>query len=303
MWKDFFYFTKSEQRGFAFFVLLVTGVSGGVFLYSEWSKPTLLSDNEDHLKVYNEFMASIHTLDSIRYKTSRFRGKEPMIVLAPFDPNIADSTEFVRLGLKPYIAGNILRYRAKGGKFRTPQSFAKIYGITDEQFRTLLPYIRIDEAYQKKSDTIRFAAKEVSKDTLHHQFKYVFGTVVDLNRADTSDLKKIPGIGIGIARMITNYRSRLGGFYKVQQLQELAHVSDTLNKWFSVDKRAIRRMNLNKSSIERLKSHPYMNFYQAKVIVEYRKKKGRLSSLKQLALYDEFTAKDIEKLTPYVCFE
>ena len=36
MWKDFFYFTKSEQRGFAFFVLLVTGVSGGVFLYSEW---------------------------------------------------------------------------------------------------------------------------------------------------------------------------------------------------------------------------------------------------------------------------
>ena len=62
-------------------------------------------------------------------------------------------------------------------------------------------------------------------------------------------------------------------------------------------------MNLNKSSIERLKSHPYMNFYQAKVIVEYRKKKGKLSSLKQLALYDEFTAKDLEKLTPYVCFE
>ena len=45
--------------------------------------------------------------------------------------------------------------------------------------------------------------------------------MLDLNRADTAELKKIPGIGSGIARLIVNYRQRLGGFYQIEQLQEI----------------------------------------------------------------------------------
>ena len=55
------------------------------------------------------------------------------------------------------------------------------------------------------------------QDTL---FKYQPGTVINLNEADTTELKKIPGIGSAIARMIVNYRTQLGGFYKIEQLQE-----------------------------------------------------------------------------------
>lgn len=43
-------------------------------------------------------------------------------------------------------------------------------------------------------------------------YKYPEGTLVDLSEADTTELKKIPGIGSGIARMIVAYRKRLGGF-------------------------------------------------------------------------------------------
>ena len=49
-------------------------------------------------------------------------------------------------------------------------------------------------------------------------------TIVDLNKADTSILKRIPGIGSTLARMIVVYRQRLGGFYDVSQLQEVPHV-------------------------------------------------------------------------------
>ena len=55
------------------------------------------------------------------------------------------------------------------------------------------------------------------QDTL---FKYQPGTVINLNEADTTELKKVPGIGSAIARMIVNYRTQLGGFYKIEQLQE-----------------------------------------------------------------------------------
>lgn len=133
--------------------------------------------------------------------------------------------------------------------------------------------------------------------------KYPSGTLVDLNRADTTELKKIPGIGSGIARLIIGYRQRLGGFYNITQLQEIHLDTSQLQSWFSIDTRAIHLINLNRSSIERLRHHPYINFYQAKAFVEYRKKKGDLHSLKPFALYEEFSDTDLEKISHYVCFE
>ena len=62
-------------------------------------------------------------------------------------------------------------------------------------------------------------------------------------------------------------------------------------------------MNLNKTGIERLKAHTYINYYQAKAIVEYRRKKGKIQNLDQLKLYEEFSEKDLERISPYVCFE
>lgn len=299
MWKDFLYFTKSERRGLVVLIVSTVIVSAGIVLYAKWNNPVSALTDEDSLKEYYDFMASIHDRDCV--KQYEYQSKqEDVVVLAPFDPNTSDSSTFIRMGLKSYIARNILRYRAKGGTFATPESFARIYGITPEQFKTLLPYIYIGEEYLRKKDTIRMFA-DVKKDTLR-QFKYPAGTVIDLNEADTTELKKIPGIGSGIARMIIGYRTRLGGYYEVEQLQELTHVPDAVNKWFNIQKAPIHRMNLNKWSIERLKSHPYINFYQAKVIVEYRKKRGDLKSLKQLALYDEFSSDDLERIAPYVCF-
>ena len=37
-------------------------------------------------------------------------------------------------------------------------------------------------------------------------------------------------------------------------------------------------------------------------LVEYRKKKGILKSLKQLSLYEEFTPQDLERISHYICF-
>ena len=47
-----------------------------------------------------------------------------------FDPNTADSTQLLRLGLQPWQVRNIYRYRARGGIYRTREDFARLYGLT-----------------------------------------------------------------------------------------------------------------------------------------------------------------------------
>ncbi len=227
----------------------------------------------------------------------------------PFNPNTADSLTFRRLGLPDWMARNILRYREKGGKFRRPEDFQKIYGLTQAQYEALAPHIIIepeDTARRLSSVPVLYMAS-VAADSVESPSsalpKYPAGTVIELNCADTAQLKRIPGIGSGIARMIVNYRQRLGGFYDLKQLEEIHINYRLLTEWFSVDPQAIRRINLNRVSVDRLRRHPYFNFYQAKAIVEYRRQEGELHSLKIFSLLDEFSPADLERMAPYVCFE
>lgn len=301
MWKDFFYFSRTERQGVLILAILIVAVCTYIWFMPARSNAAM-NDNPEFEKEYEAFITSIQE----RERTSNRIHKKPFtkkreVLLAPFDPNTADSTTFLDLGLPAWMAKNILLYRAKGGKFRKPEDFRKIYGLTEEQYSILSPYISIAEEPHIKDTTRLFVRKE-PKDTLLY-VKYPAGTVISLNRADTTELKKIPGIGSAIARMIVGYRRQLGGFYKVEQLQDIDLSVDKLRAWFSVDENETRKLNLNKSGIERLKAHPYINFYQAKVIIEYRKKKGKIHSLKQLELYEEFSPNDLERIAPYICFE
>ena len=73
--------------------------------------------------------------------------------------------------------------------------------------------------------------------------KYKTGTILDLNRADTTELKKVPGIGSGIARLIVGYRQRLGGFYQIEQLKDINLDTQQLQAWFSIDLTNVHRIN------------------------------------------------------------
>ena len=180
-----------------------------------------------------------------------------------------------------------------------PVILASLYGMTEDQYSVLSPYIHIPP-----EDTVRHTPQLYITETVPvENIKYKTGTILDLNRADTTELKKVPGIGSGIARLIVGYRQRLGGFYQIEQLKDINLDTQQLQAWFSIDLTNVHRINLNHTGIDRLRSHPYINFYQAKAIVEYRKKKGSLTSLKPFSLYEEFTKADLERISHYVCFE
>lgn len=277
------------------------------YLISAWQRREYISPDDmviqaDAEQEYEEFIASLKEKEQHRekhYTTYKKQEENPPVILASFNPNTADSITFRRLGLPVWMAKNILHYRAKGGKFRKPEDFKKVYGMTEEQYSALLPYIHIPP-----EDTVHHIPQlYIAQNVPMENIKYEPGTILDLNRADTTELKKIPGIGSGIARLIVGYRQRLGGFYQIEQLKDINLNIQQLRAWFSVDPANVHRINLNRISVDRLRSHPYINFYQAKAIVEYRKKKGSLTSLKPFSLYEEFTETDLERIGHYVCFE
>lgn len=313
--RNLLYFTRKERRGILLLCVLILLGAGGtqlcLYLRDEASHPATeeRTGQARMQQEYADFLASVQEEEQPGQTRHRHPQEpddspgKPARTPFPFDPNTADSLALCRLGLPGWMARNIVRYRERGGRFRRPEDFRKIYGLTDEQYQLLHPYIRIARRDTARAAVRRIYAPQAGRDTLPRVDKYPAGTVVDLNRADTTELMRIPGIGSGIARLIADYRQRLGGFYSLEQLRDIDLDPGPLRPWLRIDTTAIRRINLNRADVERLRRHPYFNFYQAKAIVERRRKHGPLRSLKVFAFYEEFTEADFERMRHYVSFE
>lgn len=159
-----------------------------------------------------------------------------------------------------------------------------------------------------KSRTSNFAGKKRKGQSSYIRTeKYVPGTLVELNTADTTTLKKVPGIGSTFARRIVKYRELLGGFYDVSQLAEVYGIDEeryqALVPWFTADTLHIRRLAVNTLPASALRKHPYLNYRQAKAIEQLRKQKSRLSGWENLHLLEEFTDTDKKRLMPYLSFQ
>lgn len=305
----FLFFSRNEQRGILLLSFLVLGVMALKFFCWDGDAKAM-KQTARQLRQDSLLADSLRKLRTRKGKYASYRKRQEVSLFA-FDPNQVDSLTLCQLGLPSWMAGNLLKYRRAGGLFKSAEDFGKLYGLNGERYESLRPYIRIDKAYVER---VRAARRSIAprdtihslllaKDTLRKIEKYAPGTVIELNGADTTALKHIPGIGSGIAGMIVRYREQLGGFYRLEQLAEINLDYHRLQPWFSICADSIRRINLNRASIHRLHRHPYINFYQAKVVVEYRRRHGDMKSLRQLSLYDEFTDKDFERLSHYICFE
>ena len=231
-----------------------------------------------------------------------YQGEPREAELFPFDPNTADSTQLLRLGLQPWQVRNIYRYRAAGGVYHRPRDFARLYGLTRKQYRRLEPYIRISEEHMP-ADNYFYAYEPIEeRDTVRYPVKLQSDERIVLNRADTTALRKVPGIGSYFARKIVEYRERLGGYYRVQQLLEIEDFPETAIAYFIIPDSTLpsRKLNVNRLSLNELKRHPYISFYQARDITDYRRQHGRIESLQQLKLDRDFSPEAIERLEPYV---
>lgn len=293
MIRDFFYLQKSDRKVILTLLGVIVVAMGIIFLTG------------------GEQKSEAATGDSLTQKSAD-KGKSYYYV-APkhverfaFDPNTADSTQLLRLGLQPWQVRNIYKYRAAGGIYRKPEDFAKLYGLTVKQYRELEPYIHISSDYLPASTLVRHEPKsqsEVRVSAQHHYSMKIRETEhVVLNTADTTALKTVPGIGSYFARRIVQYGQLLGGYVNIDQLDEIENFPQEAKHYLVVEGSHPHKLNVNRLSLDELKRHPYINFFQAKTITDYRRLHGPIKSLQDLRLSKDFPPETIERLLPYVAY-
>ena len=60
------------------------------------------------------------------------------------------------------------------------------------------------------------------------------------------------------------------------------------------------KININKATLNELKQHPYISFFQARAIQDYRRLKGAIKNLDELSLLKDFPPQAIQRLQPYI---
>lgn len=214
-----------------------------------------------------------------------------------FDPNTATKEELFRLGLSPRAVNAIISYRSKGGSFRRKEDLQKIYGVTKQDYLRLEPFISIEQVSDEYSRAVT-SGKESSPQV-------VVEATVDLNKADSLELISLPGIGQVLSSRIIKYRTRLGGFYSVEQLKEVYGLKpetyDVVKTRVSVNPTDIEKVAINSAGVEELKKHPYFRDIAVPVI-SYRDQHGAYRSPADLENIDVITAEMLKKIAPYLDF-
>lgn len=111
--------------------------------------------------------------------------------------------------------------------------------------------------------------------------------VIDLNTADTTLLKQLPGIGDAYAKWIVNYREKLGGYCETEQLLEVYRMDtiryNAIKDYVKIDSTFVPdKLRINSDAFKILLKHPYLEYDNVKKIVNYREQKGLITSWGQL---------------------
>lgn len=295
--KDYFYFSKSEQKGVITLVVLLLMFLGIRFYLLDYD-PKNEFEKVDLTALQFEIDSIENVLSLAHEKEFRRRYQKSVLEIKDFNPNELSGEKWMEFGLSERQAKTLLNYKIKIGGFDSKVEVKKVFVISDELYAQLEPHILLPEFSPKKKSAFKKWEKKKYAKSSRVYLK------VDINTADTAALKKLYGIGEVLAERIVKRREELGGFISKDQLHEIYGLKketllklDTQLLLVSLE---IRKLNINSATKEELKAHPYLYWKQANVIVNYRKQHGKyrdIDDLKKTLLINDSI---FEKVKPYI---
>lgn len=131
--------------------------------------------------------------------------------------------------------------------------------------------------------------------------------IIDINKADSIDFEKLPGIGEKLSARMVKYRERLGGYIMIDQLKEIYGLQDSN---FLKFRHRIKvendfkphQITINRASYSDLMKHPYMSPLFVKSILAYIKMHGFVSDDEELFKIGSINKDEAIRVLPYLDF-
>ncbi len=299
---EYFHFTKGERTGTVILLILIAFILLITFLV-----PLIFKQNKVD---FSEFEKEIEKFQTMKEEDSLISTLDDKSItendpprLFFFDPNSVSGKDLELLGMNRKVKNTWLKYREKGGSFDKKEDLRKIYGLSDSVYYILEPYVLLPEKDSLHQEEYNLTPKQKNNNEVWLREL----PIIELNSADTLDLKKLRGIGSVYATRIIAFRELLGGFYSGEQLEEVYGLTTETVRMVlantSVDTSLIRKINLNTATLNNLMRHPYLNRYQGKAILKYRKVQGGFNSVAEVKQNNLLPDTVFKKIRPYLTVE
>ncbi len=267
--QDYFTFSRNERKGIIVLLVLIflLAVANKVIFYFE--KPAKID---------------AVLLDSARHKlgavNDSLNQKDALNTLFFFNPNTIDSVALDSLNIPESIKLNLLKFRSKGGKLYTKTDFRKIYGVTDQLFIQVSPFLLFEN--ESPTQKISSSGSEL----------FLF----DPNKTTDSEFLRLGFSGKQIAT-IRKYLDKGGVFRNKTDFLKIRVISENqkriLADWIVIENvsKASTKENfaiktgtieINISDSIQLKQLPGIGSVLSKRIVKYRDLLGGFYSVSQL---------------------
>jgi len=292
--KEYFSFSLASRRGIWILIILIIFTFALPYFYSLLHKEKKRFPDKEAFKEFDKALVASKVTEKIKITQLPYKNF--------FDPNKFSVKEWIKAGVKKNVAEKIEKYINKGGRFRKKNDLLRIYGFEKDIYNRLSPYMIFP------SDSIKKILVKMNNDRTKKNVETdeKNSYVIELNTADSIDLKKIPSLNKILSVRILKYRNALGGFYRREQLLEVyglrRNIYDSIKYMIKLDTSFITKIRLNEATEKQLSKHPYIGKYKASEIIKFKKFKTKISNCSELVENGIFSKEEIIKLKYYLKF-
>lgn len=245
-WKPYFIFTSKEQKG-----IIVLGFILFFSLLLNYLLPSNKLDNTHSNRLVGEPKSLFY-----------------------FDPNTLDTTNGYRLGFTKKQMTTLLHYREKGGRFYKKEDLLKWYGVSEDQGKRLLSWVRIHDSIEKKRTNEK---QSWSK----HSYEQKALEKIDVNNAVSKDWIRITGLPAYKVKRILTYQKWSGGFTSIAGLKKVYGITafdfDMIKPFLKYQNIKTKKMNYQSMRYEDWMSLGIFDERTVWAILKQKKQRGRLS--------------------------
>ena len=349
--KDAFSFSRTERNG----IIILVGLIILTFIlprhFERLFPERIEYHHAEHIAEIDSFLASrkiekeAHNpadgRKAIGEKSYRNR-KEVKLHPENFNPNKVTREKLREIGFPEKVVSNLIKYREKGGRFRSRSDVKKIYGVTDDLYSSIKNYIVIPKSGSGLTSIGSIRLDNIEENDLEKQIDpnridNYDGSVVSnksgytgmstgnnaqgppredkpkvplkikINSANEEEWMKLYGIGPAYSKRIVKFRDALGGFHSIDQIAEVYGLPDSTFQSIRInlvlDESSIRKININTATDSLLKQHPYLNWRTAKAVTNYRFQHGYFSGVDDLGKVKLLSDELLQNLVPYLSFD